>query len=62
MGGQAGASSGMTGVVEAVFLLRHEVGRRQVPAWVGLVSGYGMVAFGRGLSCVAAIFANDAWK
>ena len=53
--GQAGASGGMIGVYEGVVQLRHEAGARQVPCRRGLVSGYGMVAYGRGLSTGAAI-------
>jgi acetyl-CoA acetyltransferase len=53
--GQAGASGGMIGVYEGVVQLRHEAGARQVPCRRGLVSGYGMVAYGRGLSTSAAI-------
>lgn len=54
--GQAGASGGMIGVVEGVLQLRGEGGRRQVQdCQRGLVSGYGMVAYGRGLSTSAAI-------
>jgi acetyl-CoA acetyltransferase len=53
--GQAGASGGMIGVVEAVLQLRGEGGARQARATRGVVSGYGMVAYGRGLSCSAAI-------
>jgi len=53
--GQAGASGGMIGVVEAVQQLRGEAGERQFSCQHGLVSGYGMVAFGRGLSSSAAI-------
>jgi acetyl-CoA acetyltransferase len=56
--GQAGASGGMIGVVEAVLQLRGEAGKRQVACDRGLVSGYGMVAFGRGLSSSAAILAR----
>jgi acetyl-CoA acetyltransferase len=53
--GQAGASGGMIGVVEAVLQLRGEAKGRQIRARRGLVSGYGMVAYGRGLSTSAAI-------
>ena len=53
--GQAGASGGMIGVVEAVQQLRGDVGERQFSCRRGLVSGYGMVAYGRGLSSSAAI-------
>jgi hypothetical protein len=50
----------MIGVVEAVLQLRGEAGARQVQARRGMVSGYGMVAYGRGLSCSAAILAREA--
>lgn len=53
--GQAGASGGMIGVYEAVTQLRGEAGARQVACRRGLVSGYGMIAYGRGLSTSAAI-------
>lgn len=53
--GQAGASGGMIGVVEAVLQLRGEGGARQVRASRGVVAGYGMVAYGRGLSSSACI-------
>ncbi len=53
--GQAGASGGMIGVVEAVQQLRGEAGEHQFSCRRGLVSGYGMVAYGRGLSSSAAI-------
>jgi acetyl-CoA acetyltransferase len=56
--GQAGASGGLIGVVEAVLQLRGEAGKRQFACERGLVSGYGMVAFGRGLSSSAAILAR----
>lgn len=53
--GQAGASGGMIGVYEAVVQLRGEAGERQTACRRGLVSGYGMIAYGRGLSASAAI-------
>ena len=55
--GQAGASGGMIGVVEAVLQLR---GRAEPGRCCdrGVVAGYGMVAYGRGLSCSAAILAR----
>lgn len=53
--GQAGASGGMIGVVEGVTQLLGRAGARQVKARRGLVSGYGMVAYGRGVSSSAAI-------
>jgi acetyl-CoA acetyltransferase len=53
--GQAGASGGMIGVYEAVTQLRGRAGDRQVRCRRGLVSGYGMVAYGRGLSSSAAV-------
>jgi acetyl-CoA acetyltransferase len=53
--GQAGASGGMIGVVEGVTQLLGRAGERQVRCERGLVCGYGMVAYGRGLSSSAAI-------
>lgn len=54
--GQSGAGGGMIGVVEAVCQLRGEAGPRQVArAQIALVSGYGMVGYGKGLSGSATI-------
>jgi len=53
--GQAGASGGMIGVYEGVTQLMGRAGARQVECKRGVVSGYGMVAYGRGLSSSAAV-------
>ncbi|MSP83885.1 MAG: thiolase family protein [Alphaproteobacteria bacterium] len=54
--GQSGAGGGMIGLVEAVRQLRHEGGERQIAnVSRGLVSGYGMVGYGHGLSTSAII-------
>lgn len=53
--GQAGASGGMIGVYEAVAQLLGQAGERQVRCRRGVVSGYGMIAYGRGLCSSAAI-------
>jgi acetyl-CoA acetyltransferase len=53
--GQAGAAGGMIGVYEGVAQLLGRAGVRQVRCSRGVVSGYGMVAYGRGLSSSAAI-------
>jgi acetyl-CoA acetyltransferase len=53
--GQAGAAGGMIGVYEGVAQLLGRAGARQVKCERGIVSGYGMVAYGRGLSSSAAI-------
>lgn len=55
--GQAGAAGGMHGVVEVVTQLRGEGGRRQVPgARLGVVSGYGMVAYRYGACANVGVF------
>lgn len=54
--GQAGASGGMLGVYEGVTQLLGMAGERQLPqAHVGLVSGFGMVGYGKGLSSATVI-------
>ncbi len=54
--GQTGGGGGMIGITEAVRQLRGEGGARQVKnATRGLVSGYGMVAYGHGLSASALV-------
>lgn len=58
--GQCGAGGGMIGPVEAVRQLRWEGGARQVAhARTALVSGFGMVSYGRGLSTSAMILSNE---
>jgi acetyl-CoA acetyltransferase len=57
--GQAGAAGGFLGMVEAIRQLTREAGERQVPdAKIGLVSGFGMVNYDRGLGSGAAILAS----
>jgi acetyl-CoA acetyltransferase len=53
--GQAGAAGGMIGVYEATTQLLGRAGARQIQCRRGIVSGYGMVAYGRGLCSSAAI-------
>jgi acetyl-CoA acetyltransferase len=54
--GQAGAAGGLHGVVEVVSQLRGEAAARQVAhAKVGVVAGYGMVAYRYGASAGAAV-------
>jgi acetyl-CoA acetyltransferase len=56
--GQAGAAGGFLGLVEAIRQLTGEGEGRQVAgARVGLVSGFGMINFDRGLGSGAAILA-----
>lgn len=54
--GQSGAGGGMLGVVEAAQQLQHEAGARQVAnARRALVSGFGLVSYGKGLSASGMI-------
>jgi acetyl-CoA acetyltransferase len=54
--GQAGAAGGMIGSVEAVVQLLGQAGERQLDGpTLGLVSGFGMVGYGKGLSSAAMI-------
>jgi len=54
--GQAGGSAGIIGIVEAARQLRGEGGRRQVKnAQRGVVSAFGMISYGHGLSSSALI-------
>lgn len=57
--GQAGASGGMLGPFEAATQLLGEAGDRQLDAELGLVSGFGMVGYGRGLSSAAMILCRE---
>jgi acetyl-CoA acetyltransferase len=56
--GQAGAAGGFLGMVEAIRQLTAEASGRQVlDAKIGLVSGFGMINYDRGLGSGAAILA-----
>jgi acetyl-CoA acetyltransferase len=56
--GQAGAAGGFLGMVEAIRQLTGEAGERSVKgAKLGLVSGFGMINYDRGLGSGAAILA-----
>jgi acetyl-CoA acetyltransferase len=58
--GQAGAAGGFLGMVEAIRQLTGEAPGRQVPdAKIGLVSGFGMINYDRGLGSGAAILSSD---
>jgi acetyl-CoA acetyltransferase len=57
--GQAGAGGGHLGLVEAIRQLTDEAGKTTVPnANIGLVSGFGMINYDRGLASSAVILAR----
>lgn len=59
--GQAGAAGGHLGLVEGIRQLIGQPLTRQIPdARRGLVSGFGMINYDRGLCTGAAILGNDA--
>ena len=59
--GQAGAAGGFLGLVEAIRQLTGEaLGAPVHKAEIGLVSGFGMINYDRGLSSCAAILARSA--
>jgi acetyl-CoA acetyltransferase len=60
-GGQAGAAGGFLGMTDAVRQLTGTaLGASVAGARVGLVSGFGMINYDRGLCCGAAILARAA--
>jgi acetyl-CoA acetyltransferase len=60
-GGQAGAAGGFLGMTDAVRQLTGTaLGASVAGARVGLVSGFGMINYDRGLCCGAAILAREA--
>jgi acetyl-CoA acetyltransferase len=59
-GGQAGAAGGYLGMTEAIRQLTGApLGAAVADAQVGLVSGFGMINYDRGLCCGAAILAGE---
>jgi acetyl-CoA acetyltransferase len=58
--GQSGAGGGLIGMVEAVLQLLGQAGDRQLDSpHLGLVSGFGMVGYGKGLSSSALILSRE---
>ena len=58
--GQAGAAGGFLGLTETLRQLTDQAGGTTVrDARIGLVSGFGMINYDRGLCCGAAILARD---
>jgi acetyl-CoA acetyltransferase len=59
--GQAGAAGGFLGMTDAIRQLTGAaLGASVADATIGLVSGFGMINYDRGLCCGAAILARDA--
>ncbi len=60
--GQAGAAGGYLGLVEAVRQLTEQPLGHQVPdAYIGLVSGFGMINYDRGLCTAAALLGRGEY-
>ncbi|TAM18298.1 MAG: thiolase family protein, partial [Rhodanobacter sp.] len=58
--GQAGAAGGYLGMVEALRQLTGQAGTTQVArAEIGLVSGFGMINYDRGICTAAALLARS---
>ena len=58
--GQAGAAGGYLGMIETLHQLTDTAGTRQVAeARIGLVSGFGMINYDRGLCTAAALLARS---
>lgn len=61
--GQPGAAGGILGLVEGVRQLQGLGERHQIDgAKMGLVSGYGMVGFGHGLTSAALVLADESGR
>lgn len=59
--GQAGAAGGFLGLTEAIRQLTGvTTGGAVAQASIGLVSGFGMINYDRGVCCGAAILAKEA--
>ena len=59
--GQAGCAGGFLGIVEALRQLTGAAGKHQVSTVeIGLVSGFGMITYDRGLASCAAILGKSA--
>jgi acetyl-CoA acetyltransferase len=59
--GQSGAGGGTIAITEAVCQLHHEAGERQVAnAEIALVSGFGLVSYGKGLSTAGVLLGRGS--